>query len=103
MTATPTARLKTKASLQSLRIPGGTYRLQLNAGFKFPQAIDIAEYLHRLGITDCYASPIFTARSESTHGYDVCNCSQLNPNIGTAEDFERWSERLRHLNMGLLL
>src|SRR5689334_1564122 len=103
MTATSAARLKTKSRLEGLRIPGSTYRLQLNARFKFRHAIDITGYLHQLGITDCYASPIFTARPESTHGYDVCNCSQLNRNLGTDEDFELWSERLHQLDMGLLL
>ncbi|HTL18976.1 MAG TPA: hypothetical protein VL793_17185, partial [Patescibacteria group bacterium] len=74
MTATSTAIAKAKAGVAGLRIPGSTYRLQLNSGFTFRQAADIAEYLHRLGTTDCYASPIFTARPGSTHGYDVCNC-----------------------------
>lgn len=86
-----------------LRIPVSTYRLQLNASFTFENALEVTDYLHQLGITDCYASPILTARPGSTHGYDLCNSGELNPALGTTDQFERWSERLRMLNMGLLV
>ena len=86
-----------------LRIPASTYRLQLNASFTFENALEITDYLHQLGITDCYASPILSARPGSTHGYDLCNSGELNPALGTSAQFEGWSERLRKLNMGLLV
>src|SRR5436305_13865983 len=85
-----------------LRIPASTYRLQLNASFTFENALEITDYLHQLGITDCYASPILSARPGSTHGYDLCNSGELNPALGMSAQFEGWSERLRTLNMGLL-
>jgi (1->4)-alpha-D-glucan 1-alpha-D-glucosylmutase len=86
-----------------LRPPTSTYRLQLNAGFTFEKALEITDYLHQLGITDCYASPLLTARPGSSHGYDVCNFGEVDPAIGGANQFERWSERLRTLGMGLLV
>ncbi len=86
-----------------LRIPASTYRLQLNASFTFENALEITDYLHQLGITDCYASPVLTARPGSSHGYDVCDTGELNPALGRTDQFERWSERLRTLNMGLLV
>src|SRR6267154_2490834 len=85
------------------RIPGATYRLQFNRDFTFAQAREIAHYLRDLGITDCYASPLFKACPQSTHGYDACDFNQLNPNLGSAEDFEQFVARLHELNMGLLL
>jgi (1->4)-alpha-D-glucan 1-alpha-D-glucosylmutase len=85
------------------RIPGSTYRLQLNREFTFHQAREISEYLQELGITDCYASPIFTARPGSAHGYDICDWSEINPELGGAVGFEAWSARLRELGLGLLL
>jgi (1->4)-alpha-D-glucan 1-alpha-D-glucosylmutase len=59
--------------------------------------------LHALGITDCYASPLFKAGAQSTHGYDVCDFGQLNPNLGTVEDFDKFTTRLRDLGIGLML
>ena len=87
----------------SFRIPKATYRLQFNRHFTFQQATAIADYLNELGISDCYASPLFKATEHSTHGYDTCNFEQLNPNLGTPEDFERFTALLRELQMGLLL
>src|SRR5205085_10465541 len=68
-------------------IPGATYRLQFNAQFGFCDGAAIVPYLHALGITHCYASPLFQAAPASGHGYDVCSFERLNPELGTAEDF----------------
>jgi (1->4)-alpha-D-glucan 1-alpha-D-glucosylmutase len=85
------------------RIPGATYRLQLNREFTFSRAREVASYLRELGITDCYLSPIFKADPQSTHGYDVCDFNQLNPDLGGVEGFEQFVLRLRGLGMSLLL
>ena len=37
------------------------------------------EYLHDLGITDCYASPFLMARPGSLHGYDVTDHTRFSP------------------------
>ncbi|MBD3401737.1 malto-oligosyltrehalose synthase [candidate division GN15 bacterium] len=70
-----------------MRIPRATYRLQLNPSFGFEQAEQIVDYLAQLGVSDIYASPIFNARSGSTHGYDVVDPRQLNPELGSQQDF----------------
>ena len=64
------------------RRPESTYRLQLHAGFTFRDATAITPYLRDLGITHAYASPYLKARPGSTHGYDICDHSQLNPDLG---------------------
>ena len=92
-----------RALSQPNRVPRSTYRLQFSQAFTFRDAWELTPYLHELGISDCYASPIFKARPGSTHGYDTCDFSQLNPELGTWGDFERWTERLQSLGMGLLL
>ena len=46
----------------SSRIPSGTYRLQLHRDFNFKDAMALVGYLHDLGISDCYLSPITEAR-----------------------------------------
>ena len=71
-----------------MRIPQATYRLQFSPKFGFKQAERILDYLAELGISDIYASPIFKAKSGSLHGYDITDPNQLNPELGSNEDFE---------------
>ena len=87
----------------SLRIPVATYRLQFNRQFRFEDAQTLVPYLRQLGISDLYASPILKARPGSLHGYDVTDPSQLNPEFGTADEFEALSQTLKQHEMGLLL
>ena len=89
--------------MSSLRIPIATYRLQFNKRFRFEDAEALVPYLHRLGISDLYASPIFKARIGSSHGYDMTDPSRLNPELGTDEEFEALVQRIKHYGMGLLL
>ncbi len=89
--------------LAQLRLPVSTYRLQLHPGFTFPDARAIVPYLARLGITDGYCSPYFRARPGSTHGYDVCDYSQLNPELGSEADYEALVSELAGHGMGHVL
>ena len=86
-----------------MRIPVATYRVQFNQDFRFEHATAIIPDLHRLGISHLYASPIFAARSGSTHGYDVVDPNCLNPALGTEEDFEDMVAALQQRGMGLML
>ena len=83
-----------------MRLPVATYRLQFNSRFGFREALDIVPYLAKLGISDVYASPIFKARSGSSHGDDVVDHNLLNQDLGTAEDFEDLSRALAAHGMG---
>jgi (1->4)-alpha-D-glucan 1-alpha-D-glucosylmutase len=85
------------------RIPIATYRLQFNKDFTFAQAKGLVSYLSRLGISDLYASPIFKARQGSLHGYDATDPTQLNPELGTEQEFEELAQELKSHQMGLLL
>lgn len=86
-----------------LRIPVATYRLQFNQSFRFEDAQAILPYLHRLGISDLYASPIFKARQGSSHGYDVTDPTCLNPELGGQQKFDALVRELKARGMGLLL
>ena len=83
--------------------PRATYRLQFNADFTFAQAREIVPYLAELGISHVYASPIETAKTGSTHGYDVVDHTRINPALGGMEGFEALCEALHAHGMGLLL
>src|SRR6476660_5841261 len=85
------------------RFPSATYRLQFNSQFRFADAQAIVPYLHSLGISHRYASPLFSAGLDSTHGYDVCDFTQLNPVLGTREEFEAFVGALHEHGMGLIL
>src|SRR5215210_2984637 len=82
--------------------PTSTYRVQLNAGFTFRDATRIVPYLAKLGIGALYTSPFLKAHPGSTHGYDVVDYNQLNPEIGTEEDFDRLCAVLREHEMGFV-
>ena len=86
-----------------LRVPVATYRLQLHGRFRFADARALVPYLHALGVTDLYASPILRARRGSTHGYDVVDPTVLNPELGGEEAFAALADALRQHDMGLLL
>ena len=86
-----------------MRIPVSTYRLQFNRDFRFSDALRIVDYLHQLGVTDVYASPILKARPGSAHGYDVTDPTQLNPEIGTPQEFDELCRALQAKGMGLIL
>lgn len=85
------------------RIPVATYRLQLSPCFGLLEARALVPYLHRLGITDLYASPMFRARRGSLHGYDVTDPGVLNPELGTEADLEALIHTLQQHEMGLLM
>jgi len=84
-------------------IPIATYRVQLTADFDFDAAAGIVPYLKSLGITHLYASPFMKARKGSTHGYDIVDHTQLNPELGGEAGFERLSDALKRHEIGLIL
>src|SRR5687767_6289010 len=85
------------------RVPRATYRLQFNRDFTFAQAEEILDYLKELGVSDCYASPLFRAGPESTHGYDICCFGEINPQLGGREGFRKFSAAARERGLGLLV
>jgi (1->4)-alpha-D-glucan 1-alpha-D-glucosylmutase len=84
-------------------IPRATYRLQLHAGFGFAAAAELVPYLAELGISHCYFSPYLKARPGSTHGYDVVAHDRLNPELGTADDYEHLYRNLAAHGMAQIL
>src|ERR1700742_570702 len=84
-------------------IPVATYRLQLTADFDFDAAAAVVPYLKRLGISHVYASPFLKARQGSTHGYDIVDHTQFNPELGGEAGFEQLSRTLQQHDLGLIL
>ncbi|GAB3553357.1 malto-oligosyltrehalose synthase [Spirosoma fluminis] len=79
--------------------PVATYRLQFHKEFTFTDFERVIPYLHQLGVSTIYASPIFEAVPGSTHGYDSVNPQRINPEIGTEEQLRAISKRLHELDI----
>ncbi|HWU33998.1 MAG TPA: malto-oligosyltrehalose synthase [Methylovorus sp.] len=87
----------------SPRYPLSTLRLQFHKGFTFADALEHIGYFSALGVSHLYASPIFTARPNSSHGYDIVDPTQINPELGGRKGLARLVQALRHVNMGLIV
>lgn len=84
-------------------VPLATYRLQFNSNFQFRDAIGILDYLRELGISHIYASPVFTSRRGSGHGYDVTDPTRIDPDLGGEQGFAELQAAIEQRNMRLLL
>jgi (1->4)-alpha-D-glucan 1-alpha-D-glucosylmutase len=80
-----------------------TYRVQLNAGFRFDDLAAVAPYLAELGISHVYLSPLLQAAPGSTHGYDGADPTRLSSELGGAEAYERACEALELHGLGQLV
>lgn len=85
------------------RVITATYRLQLTRDFPLAAARDVAPYLHDLGVSHLYLSPILAARAGSAHGYDVIDHARLNPELGTEDDLRALAADLHARGMGIVL
>lgn len=86
-----------------MTIPRATARLQLHQDFTFDDAAAVVDYYAALGISHFYLSPILSARSGSTHGYDTVDPTQVSPALGGMAGLRRLVARLRAAGMGLIL
>src|ERR1700757_4849223 len=84
-------------------IPRATYRLQFRKGFGFRGAAALAPYLARLGISHVYASSYLKARPGSSHGYDIVDHGQLNPELGDELAFRDMVAAFRNSSLGQIL
>src|SRR5690242_11373871 len=82
-----------------MHIPSSTYRIQLRNKFTLKDLQRITDYLHTLGITTVYASPVMQAVPGSMHGYDVTDPHMINAEIGTADDLCAVAQDLRKKDM----
>ncbi|HKU99644.1 MAG TPA: malto-oligosyltrehalose synthase, partial [Vineibacter sp.] len=83
--------------------PRATVRLQFHRGFTLDDALRLVPYFADLGISHLYASPLMTARSGSTHGYDIVDHTQVNPELGGMAALRRLVAALWPKDMGLIL
>ncbi len=80
-----------------------TYRLQLRGGVDFAAAAAFLPHLCDLGISHIYLSPIFTAQTGSTHGYDVTDPNEIDPALGGRAGLCALAEKAAQAGIGLIL
>ncbi|WP_210528379.1 malto-oligosyltrehalose synthase [Rubellimicrobium arenae] len=86
-----------------MTLPRATYRLQLRQGMTFKKAIERLGPIRDLGISHLYLSPIFTAASGSSHGYDVTDPSEIEPCLGGRDGFEALSRAAQEHGLGIII
>jgi (1->4)-alpha-D-glucan 1-alpha-D-glucosylmutase len=85
-----------------------TYRLQLRGessgfAFTFADAENLIDYLAELGVSHLYLSPIMTAATGSSHGYDVTDPTTVSPELGGRDGLARLSTAARARGIGLVV
>ncbi len=93
----------TAPTLAGAGLPTSTYRVQFHKGCTFAQVTQAVPYLHALGITHLYSAPYLRARTGSTHGYDIVDHAQLNPEIGDETAHADLCAALQRHGMGQIL
>ncbi len=69
----------------------------------FEDVRGLVGYLGDLGIDALYLSPFLRARLNSTHGYDIVDHGQVDPALGTEEEFRGLAEAARSRDMGVVV
>jgi (1->4)-alpha-D-glucan 1-alpha-D-glucosylmutase len=82
--------------------PSNTYRLQLGPAFPLEAARRTLAYLERLGVSTVYLSPLLKARPGSTHGYDICDHTRINPDLGTEADLAALADEAARRGLHLI-
>ena len=71
-----------------METPIATYRIQLHKDFDFHKLAAVLPYLAELGVSHIYASPIFKAKKDSSHGYDIVDPNSISDELGGERGFE---------------
>ncbi len=90
-------------ALGTAQIPDATYRVQFHKDCTFNDIARVVPYLKALGVSHLYSSPYLRARPGSTHGYDIVDHGELNPEVGDEAAHARLCAALRRNGMGQIL
>jgi len=101
--STDTVQRLGQTSARRYDTPRASYRLQLHKDFTFDDVRTRLPYFAALGISHLYFSPIFTAAPGSTHGYDVFDHGQINPELGGMSALYALGEELLAHDIGLIV
>lgn len=83
--------------------PLATLRIQFNADYTFADAVRDVPDFATLGISHLYASPVWTASPESTHGYDVVDPGTVSETLGGEAGLRQLRDSLKAHGIGLIV
>lgn len=66
-----------------------SYRVQVREGVDFDAVREQLDHIAGLGVDHLYLAPILQAAPGSTHGYDVIDPTEIDPELGGRAGFER--------------
>ncbi|HEX8628217.1 MAG TPA: alpha-amylase family glycosyl hydrolase, partial [Catenuloplanes sp.] len=84
-------------------LPTATYRVQVNPAFDLAATVEIVDYLRALGASHLYSAPLLTATPGSSHGYDIVDHRQVNPEVGGEKGRRALVAALREAGLGLVV
>ncbi|HEX4901243.1 MAG TPA: malto-oligosyltrehalose synthase [Acidimicrobiales bacterium] len=83
--------------------PTATYRLQLHQHHTLDDARARLGYLHALGVSHVYLSPVLEAVPGSMHGYDVVDHARVSPDLGGEQAWDRFCDEAAALGLGIVV
>ena len=84
-------------------IPGSTYRIQLSRSYNIQDVIHDFSYFKSLGVDTLYLSPFFKTNRDCSHGYNVVDPNQLNPDIADLQQLTEFATLVKKNNMKVIL
>jgi (1->4)-alpha-D-glucan 1-alpha-D-glucosylmutase len=79
-----------------------TYRQQFRKEYSFQEATDNVDYLHALGISTIYSSPILEATPGSNHGYDAIDL-KISEERGGEAAFKQLADKAATMDMNVVI
>lgn len=64
--------------------------------------IESLNYLHDLGVDYIWLSPVYVSPNHD-YGYDIQDYTQINPEFGTMDDFEKLIQDAKQRNIGIIM
>jgi malto-oligosyltrehalose synthase len=80
-----------------------TYRWQLDPDADLHRVADLVDHLDTLGVSHVYLSPLFEARPDSTHGYDVVDPTRVRTALGGRRALDALARALHARDLGIVL
>src|SRR3989339_977237 len=80
-----------------------TYRVQLSKDYTLRDLVCDVEYIHSLGVSHIYLSPILESARGSMHGYDATNPFEISAERGGEDALVELDDRLQSFPMGMIL
>lgn len=78
-----------------------TYRLQISKDFTLGDLLPVVDYLHDLGVTHLYLSPLLESVPGSSHGYDGLDFAAISKERGGEDAFRALHDKLSSMDRPL--